>query len=95
MDEDLLEQIVTRLENKLRAGWRAAMRDLKDESKLTHLEHAIQTGQTDAMIEGIDEAIASFTADLAAGYVYAGQRAARAVDDMLEEIGRASCRERV
>jgi hypothetical protein len=84
MDEDQLEAIVTRLENKLRAGWRSAMRELKDETKLADIERSIMNRDYFELVEGIEDAIASFTTDLAAGYVYAGQKAARLVDDDIE-----------
>jgi hypothetical protein len=83
MDEDALQAIVGRLENKLRAGWRSAMRELKDGTSLRELEARIAANDLTALVDGVDQAIADVVADLAAGYVYAGQKAARAIDDSL------------
>lgn len=85
MDEDQLDAIVSRLENRLRAGWKAAMRDLKDETKLGELVQRIAANDLTALVDGVEDAIDAFTSDLAAGYVYAGQKAAKLIDDGMEE----------
>lgn len=75
-----MSSIVQRLENKLRAGWRSAMREIKDANSVPQLEAAIASSNVTDLIAGIDESIAAFATDVASGYVYAGQRAARAID---------------
>ena len=56
------------------------MRELKDETKLAALEHRIAAGEFGTLVSGVDDAIASFTAELAHGYAYAAQRAAKVID---------------
>lgn len=79
-----MEALVTRLENKLRAGWRSMVRGVKDENTIPALERKIASNNIAELVEGIDDAIATFTADLAAGFVHAGQFAARRIDETID-----------
>lgn len=83
LDEAAVDALVRRLENKLRANWVAMLRGLKDETKLAAIEQRIAVNDLGALVDGIEEAIAEFTADVAAGYVFAGQRTARAIDEVV------------
>jgi hypothetical protein len=80
MTEQEMEALVTRLENKLRTGWRAMVRGIKDENALASLEAKIARNDVGALIDGIETAVKQFTADLADGYTFAARRAARSVD---------------
>lgn len=88
MDPDEIDAIVGRLENRLRAAWKQAIRDMKDETKLADIRDAIAANNIGAIVEGMDEAIADFGHELAAGYVYAGQKAARDIEDLTGETFR-------
>jgi hypothetical protein len=79
-----MEALVTRLENKLRSGWRAMVRSVKDENSLADLAAKIATDDISALIGGLDEAAVHFTADIGGGYVQAAQRAAREIDAIVD-----------
>ena len=83
-----MDALVRRLENKLRAGWRAMVRGIKDGNALTSIEQKIATNNLGALIDGIEDAVTHFSADLAAGYVNAGQRAAREIDNAISRAFR-------
>lgn len=85
MDPELVEALQRRLENKLRASWRAAMREISDSNELAALAADISTGNVGALITGIDDAIDSFTSDIAQGYAYAGTRTTREIDALVDQ----------
>lgn len=85
-----MEALTGRLENKLRAAWVQAMRELKDLNGLPGLEARIAASDTAELIRGIDVATEAFTSDVAAGYVFAAQRAAKVIDGVVEQAFRFS-----
>lgn len=88
LTEEQLEALTTRLENKLRAGWRAMIRGIKDENALAAIEAKVARYEVGNLVEGIEGAVKQFTADLADGYSFAGRTAARHIDAQISRAFR-------
>jgi hypothetical protein len=86
--EDEMDVIVRRLERRLRDGWIKMLRGVKDDSKLATIEHRIVTHDLGTLVDGLEDAVRSFTSDVSSGYLDAARRAARKIDAAIRRVFR-------
>lgn len=79
MDEDALEYLLTRIENRIARSFRSMVRQIQDDNKAQDIALRLSHGHQE-LLDGIDEAAQKLAIDINAGYVQAGQRGARWLD---------------
>lgn len=84
MDEEAIDYLRTRIENRIRRAFREMVREIKDDNGLRELEQSIARGDIDALLHGIDDAAEKLAVDINTGYVQAGQRASRWLDSEVD-----------
>lgn len=77
MNTDEIDKLVRSVENKLKRSFREMVRSIRDENSVGELAEKIARGDLGTLIEGVDVAVDKFATEISTGYVKAGQKAAR------------------
>jgi hypothetical protein len=83
---DAFDALVRRLENRLRSSWVRGMRDARSANRSATLASRVGQNDVAALLVDLEPALRTFAAEVSAGYVHAGARAARRIQ---ETAGRA------
>lgn len=78
-----MDKLVDALEAKLKRSFVEMVRSIRSENTIAELASKISRGDLSNLLEGIDIAVEKFTTDITAGYVKAGQKAARRLNEQV------------
>lgn len=77
MNAEEMDKLVAQLEGKVRRSFVEMVRSMRSENSITELAGKISRGDLTNLVEGVDVAVEKLATDISAGYVKAGQKAAR------------------
>lgn len=83
MDEDALDRLLSSVETSLGREWVETVEWLRDQNPIDDVAAALEGGLADAAVQGVDDAAVRFAAEVADGYLIAGQRVAKWLDGLL------------
>jgi hypothetical protein len=88
MSDDDMNELIAAIERELGGSWRDVVEVLRDHNSLDQIAERVRVGDLHGAVQGVEDAVAAFAADVHAGYVTAGQATAKWLDGELPELVR-------
>ncbi len=85
MQPEDMAKLRTAIENKIGKSWLDIVEFLRADNRLGDVESRIQSGDIDGAVQGFEDAISKFAADVNAGFVKSGETAAKWLDSKVND----------